>query len=74
MAPQKKTVEEEDTLLAAEKSLRDPHPAERAHGVVSLTKLARAFVSKRDARNAAKIVEVDRRTEGLRLAAARACA
>ncbi len=65
MAPQKKTVEEEDTLIAAERSLRDPHPAERAHGVVSLTKLARAFVSKRDARNAAKIVEVSEEEESL---------
>ena len=51
-------MEEEDTLLAAERSLKDPHPAERAHGVVSLTKLARAFVSKRDARN--KLVEVSK--------------
>jgi hypothetical protein len=64
MAPQKKTVEEEDTLAAAEASLKDPHPAERAHGVVSLTKLARAFVSKRDARNKL-VVEVDEEQEVL---------
>ena len=64
MSPSTKTAEEVDTLAAAEASLKDPHPAERAHGVVSLTKLARAFVSKRDARNKL-VVEVDEEQEVL---------
>ena len=48
---------DEDPLLAAEKALKDPHPAERAAGVVSLTRLARAFVQKRDAQQGL-VVEV----------------
>ena len=65
MAPQKKTVEEEDTLATAEASLKNPHPAERAHGVVSLTKLARAFVQKKDSRVSKLVVEVSEEEESL---------
>ena len=55
MAPQKKTVEEEDTLLAAEASFKDPHPAERPTAVFSFEPLARAFVHQSGfARNAAR--------------------